>query len=77
MPLHAAQCQRRLRPTPYRGEDVHQRLQQGNTRLEPHEWKSGEHLWLIDIIAPFGQRDEMFAELTLNVIKEQTVNCLP
>jgi cytolysin-activating lysine-acyltransferase len=47
----------------YVAENVHQRLLQGNTRLEPHEWKGGEHLWLIDIVTPFGQKEEMFGDL--------------
>jgi cytolysin-activating lysine-acyltransferase len=58
----------------YVSEDVHQRLLQGNTRLEPHEWKSGEHLWLIDIVAPFGQQDEMFNDLKLYVLQSQSAH---
>ncbi len=55
-------------------EDVHQRLQQGNTGLEPHEWKSGDYLWLIDIVTPFGQRKEMFHDLKLHLPQLQEVN---
>lgn len=58
----------------YVSEDVHQRLQQGNTRLEPHEWKGGEHLWLIDIVTPFGQREEMFNDLKQNVFPQQVAH---
>ena len=60
----------------YISEDVHQRLLQGNTRLEPHEWKGGEHLWLIDIVTPFGQFDEMFAELKISTHLHSTMNYL-
>lgn len=42
---------------------VDQRLRSGILRVAPHEWQSGEHLWLIDAVAPFGQLDEMIAEL--------------
>jgi cytolysin-activating lysine-acyltransferase len=59
----------------YVAEDVHQRLLQGNTRLEPHEWKGGEHLWLIDIVTPFGQREEMLTDLKLNVMHQQNAMC--
>ncbi|QZA76767.1 toxin-activating lysine-acyltransferase [Deefgea tanakiae] len=38
-------------------EDVHHRLLQGDTQLELHECKNGEHLWLIDTVTPFGQRE--------------------
>ncbi len=55
----------------YVAEDVHQRLLQGNTCLEPHEWKGGEHLWLIDIVTPFGQKDEMLSDLKRNVFQEK------
>ncbi|WP_169734425.1 toxin-activating lysine-acyltransferase [Deefgea rivuli] len=58
----------------YVAEDVHQRLLQGNTQLEPHEWKSGEHLWLIDIVTPFGQREDMLIELKSSVLSGNILN---
>lgn len=42
---------------------VDQRLRSGVLRIAPHEWQSGEHLWLIDVITPFGQQEEMMTEL--------------
>ncbi|TAN82313.1 MAG: toxin-activating lysine-acyltransferase [Gallionella sp.] len=42
---------------------IDQRLRSGVPRIAPHEWQSGPHLWLIDIVTPFGQTDEMIAEL--------------
>ena len=44
-------------------DEVHQRLIQGHGKLAPHEWKSGEHAWLIDVAAPFGGDIEMLDEL--------------
>lgn len=44
-------------------DEVHQRLNQGQGKLAPHEWKSGEHAWLIDVVAPFGGDAEMLDEL--------------
>lgn len=44
-------------------DDVQQRLLAGNGKLAPHEWKSGPHLWLIDVVTPFGALKELLAEL--------------
>jgi cytolysin-activating lysine-acyltransferase len=42
---------------------IDQRLRSGVAKLAPHEWKSGEHLWLIDMVSPFGRPDAMINEL--------------
>lgn len=42
---------------------IDQRLRSGTPRIAPHEWQSGEHLWLVDVVTPFGKTDEMIAEL--------------
>ncbi len=42
-------------------DEVHQRLSSGISRLAPHEWTGGPHLWIIDIIAPFGGIDDVLA----------------
>lgn len=34
----------------------------GAVRLRPDEWRSGEHLWLVDLVAPFGGVDEVIAD---------------
>ena len=39
------------------------RLRSAIPKIAPHEWKSGEHVWLIDIVAPFGQAEEMAGAL--------------
>lgn len=44
-------------------DDIDQRLRSGTLRIAPHEWQSGEHLWLVDVVIPFGNTDEMIAEL--------------
>jgi cytolysin-activating lysine-acyltransferase len=33
---------------------VNERLRSTAPVIAPHEWKSGEHPWLIDVVAPFG-----------------------
>lgn len=35
-------------------EEAEARLLLAGGRLRPEEWKSGDRLWLIDIVAPFG-----------------------
>jgi cytolysin-activating lysine-acyltransferase len=44
-------------------DEVDQRLRSLVPRIAPHEWQSGQHLWLIDAVSPFGQLEEMIAEL--------------
>jgi cytolysin-activating lysine-acyltransferase len=41
---------------------IDQRLRAGG-RLAPHEWKSGAHAWLIDMVTPFGADDAILTEL--------------
>ncbi len=43
--------------------EVAQRLRSPQPKIAPHEWKSGEEVWLIDAIAPFGQLEETLKEL--------------
>jgi len=42
---------------------VDERLRGGQPSIAPHEWQSGENLWMVDMVAPFGGLDDMFAEL--------------
>lgn len=44
-------------------DEIDARLRSHSPKIAPHEWKSGENVWLIDIVAPFGQTDEMIDEL--------------
>jgi len=44
-------------------DQVDERLSSSIPKIAPHEWKSGEHLWLIDIVAPFGGADEIITDL--------------
>ena len=34
-------------------DEVDMRLRAGIAKLAPHEWKGGEHAWLIDVVSPF------------------------
>lgn len=45
-------------------------------RIAPNEWKSGEQLWLIDFISPFGGSDEMIKELREQVFEGRKIRTL-
>lgn len=56
--------------------DVEARLLAGNAKLKPQDWKSGDKLWVIDVIAPFGGTDEMVKDLKLKVFAERELKVL-
>jgi len=43
-------------------DEVDKRLRTTSPVIAPHEWKSGENPWLIDVIAPFGEAEEVAKE---------------
>lgn len=47
----------------YVSDEVDARLRSSIPKIAPHEWKSGNHLWLIDVVAPFGELDELIKDL--------------
>jgi len=57
-------------------DEVDKRLRGGEPRIAPHEWQSGEHLWMIDMVAPFGGLDEMFDELRKEQLAGQKISAL-
>ena len=52
------------------------RLRGGARRLRPGDWKSGEDLWLIDVVAPFGGAEALVKELKEKVFAGRTVKTL-
>jgi cytolysin-activating lysine-acyltransferase len=52
------------------------RLRSGVNRLAPHEWKSGPHVWFIDMVSPFGSADETVTDLLQGALAGHTVNAL-
>ena len=60
----------------YVSDVVEERLKTGQARLAPADWKSGEKLWLVDIVAPFGGHDAMIKDLKEKVFPEQEVKFL-
>lgn len=57
-------------------DTVDERLRSGVLRIAIHEWQSGDHLWLIDAVAPFGQLKEMIAELHKSQFPTAKINAL-
>jgi len=57
----------------YVNERVDERLSGGNARLAPADWKSGDILWLVDIVAPYGGQEEMLQDLKVKVFPEQPI----
>ncbi len=57
-------------------EEVEKRLLAGQTKLSPQDWKSGDRLWLIDLISPFGGTKDIVKDIRENVFPNQTVHYL-
>ncbi len=57
-------------------DEVDARLQQGVARLKPAEWRSGEHLWIVDVIAPFGTAEEIIEQVREKLFAGKTVKVL-
>lgn len=57
-------------------DEVEKRLTEGNSRLAPKDWKSGETLWLVDIVAPFGGQEAMLRELKRRVFPNQPIKLM-
>lgn len=51
-------------------------LEGGIRRLAPNDWNSGENVWLMDVIAPFGGREEAVREIKEQVFPGKTVKAL-
>ncbi|MEQ9330647.1 toxin-activating lysine-acyltransferase [Thalassobaculum sp.] len=57
-------------------EAVEARLRQGQMRLKPNEWRSGDRAWLIDMVAPFGGTDAALTELADQLFPGKTLHAL-
>lgn len=54
-------------------DDVAARYKRVPHQLAPADWKSGEQLWIIDLVAPFGNAREILKDLNENVFPGQTL----
>ena len=50
-------------------EETEERLMAGAQKLRPDEWKNGDRMWLIELIAPFGAQDEIMRDLAGSVFE--------
>lgn len=57
-------------------DEIDQRLRGGEPRIAPHEWQSGENLWMVDMVAPFGHLDEMFDDLRKGQLEGKKITAL-
>jgi cytolysin-activating lysine-acyltransferase len=57
-------------------EEVEKRLVTGSAKLRPQDWKSGDKLWIVDIVAPFGGTEEMIKDLKLKVFPDRPLKVL-
>jgi cytolysin-activating lysine-acyltransferase len=48
-------------------DDTQARLLAGGYKLRPDEWKNGDNMWLIELVAPFGAQDEIMNDLKTSV----------
>ena len=55
----------------YVNDEVEHRLISGNARMRPQDWKSGDKLWVVEVVAPFGGTDEMLKDLKAKVFPER------
>ncbi len=61
----------------YFGEEQEERIAtKGIRRLMPTDWKTGEALWLIDFVAPFGEQEAMVEELRLKILPGKRMKML-
>ena len=57
-------------------EEVEARLAAGTNRMRPQDWKSGDRLWVVEAIAPFGGAEEMVKDLKAKVFAEREMKVL-
>jgi cytolysin-activating lysine-acyltransferase len=64
----------------FANDDVEARLFAGGARMRPQDWKSGEKLWIVDIISPWGEvagerlQAVMLKDLKDHVFPDRTIH---
>lgn len=80
-PLIAGQCKLYMKQEypisfvswAFLNEDAEKRLFQNGGKLRPEDWNCGDHLWIIDIVAPFGGVENMLHDLQMNEFPDQVI----
>lgn len=57
-------------------EEVEKQLFQNGGKLRPEDWKSGDRLWVIDIVAPFGGVENMLRDIQKNEFPDQVIRLI-
>lgn len=57
-------------------EERENRLKGGQSRLAPAEWRCGDRIWLFDLVAPFGNADEVIQDIRRNVFPDKEVRTI-
>jgi cytolysin-activating lysine-acyltransferase len=57
-------------------EAAEKRLFQNGGKLRPEDWKCGDRLWIIDIVAPFGGVENMLRDIQKNEFPDQVVRLI-
>lgn len=57
-------------------EEAESRLLLNGGKLRPQDWKSGENLWVMDIVAPFGGADKVLADIQQNEFPGRSIRIL-
>jgi cytolysin-activating lysine-acyltransferase len=52
------------------------RLFQNGGKLRPEDWKCGDRLWIIDIVAPFGGVENMLRDIRKNEFPNQVIRLM-
>jgi len=48
----------------------------GTAKLRTKDWKSGDNLWVVEVIAPFGGAEEMVKDLKAAVFPDREIKML-
>lgn len=57
-------------------EEVEKRLLQNGGKMRPEDWNTGDRLWIIDIVAPFGGIETMLNDLRKNEFPGRTIRII-
>lgn len=57
-------------------DEIDARLRTANPRIAPHEWKSGTKAWIIDVVAPFGDREGVIDDARKTVFNNAAISAI-
>ena len=56
----------------YLSDDAQARLQAGQTKLPIPDWKSGDNLWIMDVVSPFAKPEAIIDDIKITSLKDKT-----